>query len=231
MSQAYLNRTSKYEKGSFILYDKLSGIVYPESRWNFLYNPDEIVNESAACYVSKTWAGGNFPCITTSGMESDIFRFKLMLTGDNVEAKYRESDTGDYTQKFGISSVRVTPFTTSDFPQNSNNVPDIFTEFGKRNMTLHCQYVKSMMMSDPNREWRIMFDYGSIIAAEQPPVNVYVLTKLTTTYMVCDSDLSETILASLEVELSADSTIQIDKQTWLNRIKSQIPLNPGIIYE
>lgn len=203
-------------KGSFTLFDKLTNTPYPSSTWTFLFNPELITCNTTAAYNSTKFSGGNYPFVVANGIASEVWSFTLHLTGDTPEEGRIEENQGTYSQQYGTTSLRITPATDSQIPSSEDaTLPNVFSEFGKRNMVPHVEHLRSLMMYDTGRDWRILFDYGNIV--NNP--HCFIMTNLNVNYAYLDSDLAELVYATCDVELMVDSAdLFISRAAYLNQL-------------
>ena len=216
-------RRQPLTKGQFILYDKLSNQAFPNCIWTFLYNPEQLVNETKANVNAVQFAGQNWPVHYTNGIEEETYTMTLALTGDNSETKnttypsytsYEQRMTG----MVGETTIRVTPAVSSSVGQNpAVDTPNLFSAFGKKNMVYHIEHLKSLMLKDPGYEWRVLFNYGNIVPGGMSGYpNVFILNSLSASHLYCSADLTATILATVEVELTVDTNTPITRTQYLS---------------
>jgi len=213
-------------KGRFILYDKMTSQSFPNSTWTFLYNPEQIINKISANVNPVYFSGQNWPAYFSNGVKEEMYSFTLILTGDSIQNGTGPVNNIDATNVSGQTTIKITPAVSSDVGSSvSQDVPNIFAEFGKRNMVYHIEHLKSLILRDPGRDWRILFNYGNIIPGGSKGFpNVFLLNNITATHTFCTIDLNETILASVDIELLVDHKSPVTRRDYLSVFKQNQPL-------
>ena len=225
-----ITRSVPLAKGSFILYDKMSKTIFPNCIWNFLFNPEVLTNEVEANVSSMSYSGANWPIHHTNGIKEERYKMTLALTGDSLENKSTLPENTPFVETIvGGTSIRVTPLYSSQVGTNpSVDAPSLFTDFGKFNMTYRIEFLKSLMLRDPDYEWRILFNYGNIVPGGKTGFpNTFILSSLSASHHVVSADLNTCILAMVDVELLVDASTPTTRLQYLNLFREQQNLYSG----